>query len=124
MRLKLLKFLERTQHLYRKVPPLNFVQRKCYSIPASSDSTLSKIKIVNGLPNIIVPLPSRNEECVFALKPLTNTVGDFLNMLKDEDKGIDRAVIINENGIRISSSTSIQTLFSQGFTLQLNDNNF
>lgn len=124
MRLKLLRIPERTQLLYRKFPHLSLVQKKCYSITASSDSTLSKIKIVNGLPHIIVPLPSRNEECVFALKPLTNTVGDFLNMLKDEDKGIDRAVIINENDIRISSSTSIQTLFSQGFSLQLNDKKF
>jgi len=42
-------------------------------------------------------------------------------MLKDEDKGIDRAVIKNSDGVRISSRTSIQTLFDQSFLLRIND---
>jgi len=59
--------------------------------------------------------------CVFALKPISNNVGDFLNMLREEDKGIDRAVIKNAEGVRIASKTSIQTLFDQEFTLHIND---
>lgn len=40
-----------------------------------------------------VPLPSRREKCMFTLKPVSHTVGDFLQMLMQEDKGIDRALI-------------------------------
>ena len=47
---------------------------------------------------------------MFTLKPVTHTIGDFLEMLRMEDAGIDRAVIRNTEGVRISSTTSIQTL--------------
>ena len=46
-----------------------------------------------GLPRITVPLPSRKEQCVFTLKPITHTVGDLIQMLKKEDRGIDRATV-------------------------------
>ena len=55
-------------------------------------------------------MQSRNEPCVFTLKPVTHTIGDFLEMLRMEDAGIDRAVVRNTEGVRISSTTSIQTL--------------
>ena len=45
-------------------------------------------------------------------------------MLKDEDKGIDRAVIKNMDGVRISSRTSIQTLFDQSFFLRINNQEY
>ena len=45
-------------------------------------------------------------------------------MLKDEDKGIDRAVIKNMDGVRISSRTSIQTLFDQSFVLRINNQEY
>ncbi len=60
-----------------------------------------------------IPLPSRNEKCVFSLKPISHTVGDFVDMLKFEDKGIDSIFIKNMDGVRIASKTSIQTLFDQ-----------
>jgi len=82
---------------------------------------ITDINIVSGLPHITVPLPSRAEKCVFALKPISNTVGDFLDMLRHEDKGIDRAVIKNIDDVRIASATSIQTLFDQRFKLCIND---
>ena len=85
---------------------------------------IHNISIINGLPHVTVPLPSRNELCVFALKPISNTVGDFLDMLKQEDRGIDRAVIRNVDGVRISSRTSIQTLFDQKFVLSINDTEY
>jgi len=79
------------------------------------------IEVVSGLPHVTLALPSRREQCVFALKPISNTVGDFLQMIRYEDAGIDRAVIKNTSGVRIASSTSIQTLFSQSFKLCIND---
>jgi len=91
---------------------------------SSSQLKIDDITIVNGLPHVTVPLPSRNELCVFALKPISNTVGDFLDMLKQEDRGIDRAVIKNHEGVRISSRTSIQTLFDQKFVLSINDSDY
>jgi len=41
-------------------------------------------------------------------RPVTHNVGDFLNMLRVEDHGIDRAVIRTTEGVRIASTTSIQ----------------
>lgn len=76
---------------------------------------------MDGLPQIIVPLPSRNEKCVFSLKPVLNNVGDFIEMLKFEDRGIDTIFIKNSNGIRIAAKTSIQRLFDQEFELHIND---
>ena len=95
--------------------------------PVTASSGLKSIKdisIINGLPHVTVPLPSRNELCVFALKPISNTVGDWLEMLRQEDRGIDRAVIRNMDGVRISSRTSIQTLFDQKFILSINDTDY
>jgi hypothetical protein len=41
-----------------------------------------KVDIHQGLPHLTVPLPSRNEPCVFALKPVTHTIGDLVAMLR------------------------------------------
>ncbi|KAK3754992.1 hypothetical protein QZH41_015156, partial [Actinostola sp. cb2023] len=41
----------------------------------------------NGFPVITIPLPSRRELCEFTLRPLGETVRDFLNNIKDEDGG-------------------------------------
>ena len=50
---------------------------------------------------------------MFSLKPISHNVGDFVDMLKFEDKGIDSVFIKNMDGVRIASKTSIQTLFEQ-----------
>nr|CAI5832782.1 unnamed protein product [Callosobruchus analis] len=77
-----------------------------------------------GLPQITVPLPSRKERCRFTLKPITNTVGDFLDMLKKEDKGIDRAACMTKNGIRIAASNTVETLLDDDFKLVINDQSY
>lgn len=73
------------------------------------------IKYIRGLPHVTVPLPSRNEKCQFALRPVSHNVGDFLQMLLAEDKGIDRAAVMNEDGIRIAAACSIESLLNDGF---------
>ncbi|EDS36527.1 conserved hypothetical protein [Culex quinquefasciatus] len=73
------------------------------------------VRYVRGLPHITVPLPSRNERCQFTLRPVTHSVGNFLDMLKDEDRGIDRAAVLNRDGVRIASSCSIETLMEDDF---------
>ena len=64
---------------------------------------------------------SRNEPCIFVLKPVTNTIGDLIMMLKTEDHGIDRVIVRSIDGIRIASTTSIQTLMKSDFDLVIND---
>ncbi|KAF5303044.1 hypothetical protein FQR65_LT08373 [Abscondita terminalis] len=82
------------------------------------------IEFSHGLPQVIVPLPSRKEKCKFTLRPISNTVGDFLEMVKKEDKGIDRAVIHSTDGTRIASSNTIETLLHDSFNLIINDNSY
>lgn len=73
------------------------------------------VKYVRGLPHVTVPLPSRNEKCQFTLRPVTHNVGDFLEMLKVEDRGIDRAAILSNEGVRIASACSIENLLDENF---------
>nr|XP_012229848.1 PREDICTED: calcium uniporter protein, mitochondrial isoform X1 [Linepithema humile]XP_012229850.1 PREDICTED: calcium uniporter protein, mitochondrial isoform X1 [Linepithema humile]XP_012229851.1 PREDICTED: calcium uniporter protein, mitochondrial isoform X1 [Linepithema humile] len=77
-----------------------------------------------GLPRITVPLPSRREHCSFTMKPITHTVGNFIDMLKTEDRGIDRACITSLDGIRIASSNTIESLLEEDFKLIINDNEY
>lgn len=73
------------------------------------------VKYIRGLPHITVPLPSRNEKCQFTLKPVSHNVGDFLQMIKSEDRGIDRATILNNEGVRVSSGCTIENLMDDEF---------
>ena len=55
------------------------------------------------------PYDQINKLCIsIYFRPVTHNVGDFLNMLRVEDPGIDRAVIRTTEGVRIASTTSIQ----------------
>ncbi|XP_055528115.1 calcium uniporter protein, mitochondrial [Wyeomyia smithii] len=91
----------------------------------SSDSSQDvTVKYVRGLPHITVPLPSRNERCQFTLRPVTHSVGNFLEMLKVEDRGVDRAAVLNRDGIRIAASCSIETLMEDEFWLHINDRQY
>lgn len=78
-----------------------------------------------GLPHLTLTLPSRNERCVFVLRPVTHTVGDFVEMLRQEDAGIDRVVVRNHAGVRIASTTVVQHLLEEpSFQLIINDRVF
>ncbi|EZA56963.1 Coiled-coil domain-containing protein [Ooceraea biroi] len=58
------------------------------------------------------------------MKPITNTVGNFLEMLKTEDRGIDRACLTSLDGVRIASSNTIESLLEEDFKLIINDNEY
>ncbi|XP_011312446.1 calcium uniporter protein, mitochondrial isoform X2 [Fopius arisanus] len=92
-------------------------------LPQPDSSTLTEVSVDfhRGFPRITVPLPSRKERCIFTLKPITHTVGDFLNMLKSEDRGIDRAVITTIDGTRIGGCNTIESLLNDDFKLIVND---
>uniref|UniRef100_A0AC34GSA4 Calcium uniporter protein n=1 Tax=Panagrolaimus sp. ES5 TaxID=591445 RepID=A0AC34GSA4_9BILA len=75
-----------------------------------------------GLPNISVPLPSRNELCQFTLRPISDNVLNLCENLKLEDKGIDFVAVYNRDGIRIANSTPIQHLLQlRTFSIRIND---
>ncbi|EMP34953.1 Oncoprotein-induced transcript 3 protein [Chelonia mydas] len=75
----------------------------------------------NGLPVISVNLPSRHERCQFTLKPISDSVGVFLQQLQTEDRGIDRVAIYSPDGTRVASSTGIDLLLLDDFKLVIND---
>lgn len=77
-----------------------------------------------GLPQLTIPLPSRRESCRFTLRPLGHTVGDFLDMLRAEDRGIDRVQVTTVRGVRLSSSDTIENLLEEDFRLIINDNEY
>ncbi|XP_032575637.1 calcium uniporter protein, mitochondrial isoform X2 [Drosophila sechellia] len=79
------------------------------------------VEYVNGMPHMTIRLPSRNELCQFALKPISHNVGDLLAMLRAEDRGIDRAAVINKHGVRIASSCTIESLLDDSFSIQINN---
>ncbi|XP_051504930.1 calcium uniporter protein, mitochondrial-like isoform X1 [Myxocyprinus asiaticus] len=93
-------------------------QRLLSSSAATEDVT---VLYQNGLPVISVCLPSRRERCQFTLKPLSDTVGVFLQQLQAEDRGIDRVAIYSTDGARISSSTGVDILLLDNFNLVIND---
>ncbi|XP_016837474.1 calcium uniporter protein, mitochondrial isoform X2 [Nasonia vitripennis] len=74
-----------------------------------------------GLPRITVPLPSRPEKCMFTLKPITQTVGDFLDIIKQEDPAVIDANITSTNGVRMGATNRIETMLLDDFNLIIND---
>ena len=79
------------------------------------------VQYVRGLPQVIVPLPSRKEKCKFILKPVSNTVGEFMNMVRNEDKGIEQINVYTIDNVRIASSNNIESLLDDNFKLRVND---
>ncbi|XP_058987645.1 calcium uniporter protein, mitochondrial isoform X3 [Musca domestica] len=82
------------------------------------------VEYIHGLPHLTIPLPSRNEKCRFALKPVSHRVGDLIDMLKTEDRGIDRATILNQSGVRIASTCNIESLMDEPFWIHINDQKY
>lgn len=72
----------------------------------------------NGLPVISVNLPSRRERCQFTLKPISDSVGVFLQQLQAEDRGIDRVAIYSAGTVvyKLIDLLACQ-LFSSSFLL-------
>jgi len=92
------------------------------TVPADGIAGEVTVEYFRGLPQVTVPLPSRRERCRFTLRPISNTVGDFLTMLCHEDRGIDRVAVSSLDGVRIASSNTIEALMEDDFKLTVNDN--
>jgi len=84
-------------------------------------SSIALASFENGLIHLSVPLPSRDENCRFTIRPISSTVGEFLDALKAEDRGIESAGIYTQDGVRIAGSTPIYSVLNQDFDLRIND---
>lgn len=51
-------------------------------------------------------------------------MGDFLKMLQEEDRGIDRIAVMATDGTRIAASNTIEVLLEDDFRLIVNDHVF
>ncbi|XP_058801653.1 calcium uniporter protein, mitochondrial [Phymastichus coffea] len=79
------------------------------------------VEYLRGLPRITLPLPSRSQKCMFTLKPLTQTIGDFLDMLKLEDPTVVNASITMSDSTTYGTTNKIETLLLDDFNLIIND---
>lgn len=93
---------------------------------ASSSSSIQEIVVhrLDGLPVFCVPMPSRHEKCRFVLKPLANTLSDFVSFLKLEDSAIGHVEAYTEGGELIPGLTTVDVLLKNNFYLKINDNRF
>ncbi|KAJ8407590.1 hypothetical protein AAFF_G00274470 [Aldrovandia affinis] len=93
----------------------------CSTLPPSRDIT---VQYKYGRPVMVVPLPSRNEDCLFFLRPMLMSVADFIEDIQREDPGVTSAVLFTTDGERVSCTTSLDTLLDKDFQLVINDDTF
>ncbi|XP_075947454.1 calcium uniporter regulatory subunit MCUb, mitochondrial-like [Anarhichas minor] len=67
-----------------------------------------------------VPLPSRQEKCLFFLRPMLMSVGDLVADLHREDPGATTSVF-SKDGEPISNTMLIDALLDKDFQLVIND---
>ncbi|XP_075888303.1 calcium uniporter regulatory subunit MCUb, mitochondrial-like [Nelusetta ayraudi] len=67
-----------------------------------------------------VPLPSRNEKCLFFLRPMLMSVGDLIEDVQREDPGVT-ASVFSKDGERIAHTTLIDALLEKDFQLVINN---
>eukprot|EP00795_Rhopilema_esculentum_P012895 gene12896-3647_t len=101
---------------------LQLVVNRNFGSAGSADSASASFK--HGIVLLSVPLPSRNELCEFTLKPITHSVKDLVQFIKDEDGGVERAAVYNNEGIRISNSTPIEFLMQNDFKILVNEKEY
>ncbi|XP_044080214.1 calcium uniporter regulatory subunit MCUb, mitochondrial isoform X2 [Neovison vison] len=97
---------------------LKYYQSHLYSTVVPPNEVTVNYK--HGLPLITLTLPSRKERCQFVVKPMSSTVGSFLQDLQNEDKGVKTAAIFTADGSEISASTLMDILLMNDFKLVIN----
>lgn len=101
---------------------LQLLLNRNYGSAGSADSTSASYR--HGFVVLSIPLPSRAELCEFNLKPITHSVKDFMQFIKDEDGGVERAAVYSNEGARISHSTPIEILMQNDFKLIINEKSY
>ncbi|KAK7930509.1 hypothetical protein WMY93_006904 [Mugilogobius chulae] len=130
--LGLLGALHNPPHFARKITPpialFNQVhhrgilrgQRQAFFCSAASPSSDVSLKYKYDRLVLEVPLPSRNEKCVFFLRPMLMNVGDLISDLQKEDPGVN-ASVLSKDGQRVANSTLLEALIDKDFKLVIND---
>jgi len=90
-----------------------------------SNRTLSFLSTVSlllryGQPVVSIPLPSTMQVCDISIKPLTETVEDFLANIKAEDGGITSAAVYSKDGNRMSLTTAMHHVLLSDFDIDIN----
>lgn len=70
---------------------------------------------------LTLPLPSRQEHCLFWLRPMLTSVDHFLSDIRREDPGVTSAAVLTTEGQRMCSSTSMDTVLNKDFLLLINN---
>ncbi|XP_062852324.1 calcium uniporter protein, mitochondrial-like [Trichomycterus rosablanca] len=96
------------------------------SLPVICCSTLApsndiSVQYKHGRPILELPLPSRQEKCLFFLRPVLWTVSDFIHEIQKEDPGVSTASVLTKDGVNVSSSTPMEALLNKDFQLCLNN---
>ncbi|VUZ41389.1 unnamed protein product [Hymenolepis diminuta] len=123
-----LPFISRCQPLYLS----KCIASATFVLPCQFTSTLSSTSnkeasvtlTPGGLPRFHIPLPSRDETCIFSLRPLSNNVGDLVKAIENEDRGIDRVAFLGKDGLRFAKANSIEMLLANDFVIEINDKRF
>ncbi|XP_042340405.1 calcium uniporter protein, mitochondrial-like [Plectropomus leopardus] len=89
----------------------------CSTLAPSNDASL---RYKYGRLVLEVPLPSRNEKCLFFLRPMLMSVGDLIADLQREDPGATTSILSND-GERVANTTLIDDLLDKDFQLVINN---
>ncbi|XP_041839298.1 calcium uniporter protein, mitochondrial-like [Melanotaenia boesemani] len=108
-------FLHQVRH--RQLPLGNSRAIFYSSLAPSSDASL---KYKYGRLVLEVPLPSRNENCLFFLRPMLMSVGDLITDLQKEDPGATFS-FVSKDGERVANTTLIDTLLDKDFQIVINN---
>ncbi|XP_060782464.1 calcium uniporter protein, mitochondrial-like isoform X2 [Neoarius graeffei] len=129
-----LRTVFRLSGFYRRLPQSRFAFKTSanslqtlspWSLPVACCSTVApssdlSVQYKYGRPVLALPLPSRQEKCLFYLRPMLSTVSDFINDIQREDPGVSTASVLTADGVKLASTTSMYTLLSKDFQLCIN----
>ncbi|XP_017556888.1 calcium uniporter regulatory subunit MCUb, mitochondrial [Pygocentrus nattereri] len=105
-----------------KVQPSELLWR-CHPVICCSTSAPSNditVQYRHGRPVLALPLPSRQEKCLFFLRPMLMTVSDLIHDIRREDSGVSSASVFTTDGVRVASGTPMDTLLNKDFHLRIN----
>lgn len=106
------------QQVQQRTSLLGNRQAPFYSTLAPSSDVSLRYKY--GRLVLEVPLPSRNEKCLFFLRPMLMSVGDLIADLQREDSGATTS-IFSKDGEPVANTTLIDALLDKDFQLVIND---
>ncbi|XP_022540278.2 calcium uniporter protein, mitochondrial [Astyanax mexicanus] len=109
--------------LQLKVQPSKFLWRCSPVLCCSTAASHNEIPVQyrHGRPVLALPLPSRQEKCLFFMRPMLTTVSDLIQDIQKEDSGVSSASVFTTDGVRIASGTPMDTLLNKDFQLHINE---